>query len=189
MPTMLYAVIFYFSPTAVGPLNGNIRLYMLAGIVISTFFIPVLFIYILYQFKAIESLQMENQRDRTLPFTLTTIIYGTFTYFFFWRLNSLTSIYLILGSITLAVGLVTIINLFWKISAHSVGISGLIGSLIGIHYKFADSELFYPILVFILIAGSLMSARLSVNAHNPSQILAGCALGLSISLGAVYWFI
>ncbi len=186
---MLYAVIFYFSPTAVGPINGNIRLYMLAGIIIATFFIPVLFIYILYQFEAIGSLHMEEQKDRTLPFILTTLIYGTFTYFFFWRLSSLTSIYLILGSITVAVGLVTLINLFWKISAHSVGISGLVGSLIGIHYKFADSELFYPILVFILIAGLLMSARLSVNAHNPAQILAGCTLGLSVSLGSVYWFL
>jgi membrane-associated phospholipid phosphatase len=64
----------------------------------------------------------------------------------------------------------------------------VVGSLIGINQKFGGGELFYPILVFIPVAGLLMSARLALNAHSPTQILAGCLLGLSISLGTVYWF-
>lgn len=189
LPLMLYAVLFYFSPAAVSPLSGPLRLYVLGGIAIATFLIPALFIYILYQFEAITSLQLDNQRDRTLPLLVTTVVYGAFTYFFATQLGSITAVYLILGSITVAVGLVTLINLFWKISAHSVGISGVVGSLIGIHFKFAESELFYPILVSIPVAGLLMSARLALNAHTPLQILAGCTLGLCISLGAVYWLV
>jgi len=189
LPSVLYAVLFYFSPASVSPLSGTLRLYVLGGIAIATFLIPALFIYILYQFEAITSLQLDNRHDRTLPLLVTTIVYGAFTYFFATKLGSITSVYLILGSITVAVGLVTLINLFWKISAHSVGISGVVGSLIGIYFKFADSELFYPILVSIPVAGLLMSARLALNAHNPLQILTGCALGLSISLGAVYWLV
>lgn len=185
---MLYAVIFYFSPASVSPLSGDQRLYMLSGIVVATFLIPALFIYMLYQFKAIDNLQLDNQEERTLPLLVTTVVYGSFTYFFALQLTSLTAIYVILGSITVAVGLVMLINLFWKISAHSVGISGVVGSLIGINQKFGGGELFYPILVSIPVAGLLMSARLALNAHSPAQILAGCLLGLSISLGTVYWF-
>ncbi|MBC7921397.1 MAG: hypothetical protein H7Z75_09950 [Ferruginibacter sp.] len=189
MPTMLYAVIFYFSPVAVGPLNNQFRLLMLAGIVITTFLIPALFIYILYQAEAVGDLRLEDQRERTLPFLVTTVVYGTFTYFFYWKLDQLATISLVLGSITVAVALVTLINLFWKISAHSVGISGVVGSLVGIHYKFADTDLFYPILLAIVLAGWLMSARLSLNAHHPSQVLAGCLLGLGISFGTVWWLV
>ncbi len=164
---------------------------MLLGILIATFLVPALFIYILYQVEGsgVGSLALEEQRERTLPYVVTTVVYAAFTYFFSWRLSELSTIYLILGSITVAVALVTIINLFWKISAHSVGISGMAGSLIGIHYKYAESQLFYPILLSIVIAGMLMTARLSLNAHTPLQVMAGCLLGLFVSFGTVYWFV
>jgi len=213
MPTILYAVIFYFSPAVVSPISGNLRLYLLAGIAIATLFIPMLFIYILQQYEIGRDLHLVNGPERDqgnpgslepvsvdgeqalpgyngiLPFIVTTVVYGTFTYFFSLKLNELAVIYLILGSMTVVVALITIINLFWKISAHSVGISAVVGSLIGIQEKFAGSELFYPILVSILAAGLLMSARLSLNSHSPAQVLAGCLLGLLVSLGAVHLYI
>jgi hypothetical protein len=188
-PTLLYAVIFYFSPAVVSPISGNLRLYMLAGIVVATLLIPVLFIYILYQYDVVRDLHLDEQYERTLPFIVTTVIYGVFTYYFSLKLSELTAIYLILASITVVVALVTIIHLFWKISAHSVAISGVVGSLIGIQEKFAGSELFYPILVSILVAGLLMSARLSLNAHSPAQVLVGCLLGLLVGLGTVHLYI
>jgi hypothetical protein len=188
-PTLLYAVIFYFSPAVVSPISGNLRLYMLAGIVVATLLIPALFIYILYQYDVVRDLHLDEQYERTLPFIVTTVIYGVFTYYFSLKLSELTAIYLILASITVVVALVTIIHLFWKISAHSVAISGVVGSLIGIQEKFAGSELFYPILVSILVAGLLMSARLSLNAHSPAQVLVGCLLGLLVGLGTVHLYI
>jgi membrane-associated phospholipid phosphatase len=106
-----------------------------------------------------------------------------------WKLNGYYTMIIVLASISLSLALVTLISVFWKISAHSVGISGIAGFLFGFYYKYADQQLFYPILAIILIAGLLMSARLALNAHNPMQIFVGALLGWSISFGAIYVFL
>jgi membrane-associated phospholipid phosphatase len=60
---------------------------------------------------------------------------------------------------------------------------------LGIAIKLAMPSLFYPVLVAILIAGFLMSARLHLNAHTPAQIIVGTILGFIVSLSVVIFFI
>jgi membrane-associated phospholipid phosphatase len=95
----------------------------------------------------------------------------------------------VLSSITFSIAIVTLITVFWKISAHSVGICGVIGFMFGFYQKYADPLLFYPILAIILLAGILMSARLYLNAHTPAQVFAGGLLGLTISFTTIYFLV
>lgn len=185
---MLYAVIFFYSPVLVSPLPEGAKLKLLQIVAISTFLFPVLIIYLFYMAGLVKSIEMQDQQDRFYPLLLTTFVYAAVTYVFFKQLNPFNAMALIIGSITVACGIVTVINQYWKISAHSVGISGVVGSLLAIHYKFRDTELFFPLMIAILIAGALMTARLSLNAHTPSQVLGGFLLGLTISIVSVYWF-
>jgi membrane-associated phospholipid phosphatase len=94
----------------------------------------------------------------------------------------------ILAAVSVCIGLVTLITLFWKISAHAVGTGGLLGFLFGIVYSFAAVELLYPTLVCVLAAGLLLSARLYLNAHTPAEVGAGFLLGLTICFTAVVGF-
>ncbi len=130
---------------------------------------------------------MDKLEDRRIPYLLTVIIYVAITAFFSLNdnLRHLSEISLVLASITFSLSMVSIISLFWKISAHAVGISGTVGAMIGIAIRYQDDALFYPILILILLMGFLISARLHLNAHTPMQVLAGSLLGLVISLGAV----
>lgn len=215
MPTLLYALLLYFSPAVIGASGGNAqwRLTLLGVIFVTTFIIPVISVMFLTRTRALAraelnkldnptntgeeftqkgsmaELEMQDKKDRFVPFLSTTVFYTVITYMFFKQLHASYAMVVVLGSITFSIALITLITLFWKISAHSAGISGVIGFLFGFYIKFAEQQLFYPILIIILFAGLLMSARLALNTHTPAQVFAGALLGFCVSFGAVYFLL
>jgi len=65
-----------------------------------------------------------------------------------------------------------VINYFWKISAHMIGISSLIGL-----FFYLSSEIFYITLIIALV---LAWARFYLRHHSIGQILAGSVLGFTV---------
>lgn len=199
MPTIIFSILFYVAPESIQNLelfNGTSRVGMMSlkvGILLlmflQTFVLPVFCIYALHRFKIIKDLKMDTLADRRVPYLVTVAIYTFVAAFFTLKLRQFPEISLILTSIAFSISAVAFISLYWKISAHAVGISGTVGALTGIAIKFGSMTLFYPILATILVAGFLMAARLHLNAHTPAQILAGTVLGLIVSLSVVIFFI
>ena len=203
MPTILFGIIFYAAPEAIPNLDTlnqgtavdllGIKISIKLGLVLLifnfTFLLPAYLIYVLYRFGAIQSLEMQTLKDRRQPYLITTLVYTLICLFFAFRLGQLPELTLILMSITLCIAAVTVISLYWKISAHSVGISGMLGAVMGLLLKLGVMRLFYPMLILMVIAGFLLSARLYLNAHTPNQVMAGFALGLFISLLTILVFV
>lgn len=158
----------------------------------TTFVVPAMGIYYLYRAGYVKSLHLEDLPDRKLPYFLTAFFYAFATYFFSYQLAPLSEIApaigVVLGSITVSIALVGLISLRWKISAHATGIGGVVGALLGIAVKFSENNLFYPFLIFLVLGGMLVSARLQLNAHTPAQVGAGVLLGISVSIITVSWF-
>ncbi|RAJ95799.1 hypothetical protein LX87_03548 [Larkinella arboricola] len=188
MPTILFSILLFRAPAVLGvdTFTATFRLSLLMLIGISTFLVPAFLIYFMHRMGHVRSLHMDELRDRRLPYFLTALLYTTTTLLFTFRLSPLSDIApeigIVLGSVTVSVTLVGLISLFWKISAHSVGISGMVGVLFGIAVKYSELTLLYPLLLLIILAGLLASARLHLNAHTPTQVAAGMALGLVVSL-------
>lgn len=188
LPTYLFALLFWLSPSMMGVANDEIRNKILILLVVCTFLIPMLSTYMLYRLGSIKSMHMEDRQDRVFPFVSTTLFYGLTSYLFIKQLSALYLITVILSGITFCLLVVTVISFFWKISAHSVGIAGIVGFLVGLYYHFAAIEFFYPLILVILLAGFLMSARLYLNAHTPAQVLVGALVGFGIGLGTILIF-
>lgn len=191
MPTLLFGILLFWVPEAIGvdAFTNSLRVSLLSLIAVGTFGVPALLIYFLYRAGYLRNLTLNDRADRHLPYLLTGLIYGGLTYLFAARLQLVSTvapeIAVVLGSITLSILLVGIISLTWKISAHGVGIGGTLGALAGIMNKFGETDLFWLVLLFVGLAGLLASARLQLNAHTPAQVGAGVALGLLVSLSAV----
>ena len=158
---------------------------LLILIFLQTVVFPVFTIYCLHRFGFVQDLRMETLEDRRLPYLITVVIYTFVATFFTLKLKQLPEVAIIMTGIAFSIAAVAIISIYWKISAHAVGISGILGALIGIVIKFSSYELFYPIIAVILIGGLLIAARLHLNAHTPAQVIAGSFLGLIISLSVV----
>lgn len=145
-----------------------------------SFVLPIINIFILYKLKRIPSFILSNQNDRTYPYVLTALFYFGLFYLLS-DINIWPSIKFFIIGAGLAIALTAIINLKYKISAHMVGLGGLLGVLIAVSniIRF-DMTVYY--IVVILIAGIVGSARLVLKEHQPSQIYSGFILGLLVQL-------
>lgn len=149
-----------------------------------SFIFPVLNIYILYKLKRIPGITLSNQRDRTFPYVMTSLFYFGLFYLLM-DINIWPSIKLFIVGGGLAILLTALINLKSKISAHMVGVGGLLGVLISVSYliKF-DMTPFY--ILIIVLAGFIGFARLQLQEHKPSQLYMGFCLGLIVQVSLFF---
>ncbi len=155
---------------------------ILAGLVLAnTVFLPLIFIWMMHKRGIISSYKMNERSERSLPFATTALFY-----FATWYMMSnlgLPGIYylFILGGCSLII-ISLIINLFWKISIHMVGIGGLTGGFIGLNYQMlTDAGMLILILVFL--SGLVGFSRLKLNTHNEPQVYVGFVTGVAVMLG------
>lgn len=181
MPYYGITVIFLFSYLQVYP--PKFRLIAALCILGLTGVLPSIGIFLLYKLKQIESLGLNNRKERLIPYFITLISYGCGTFFLYkigmphWVLAFMTG-----GTISLLIDI--IINFQWKISAHMTGIGGLIGLSLAL----GTIQSIFPITLFtllILSAGFLGTSRIYLDKHTFWQVIAGTLNGMI----CVYWAI
>lgn len=131
-------------------------------------------------------MHLQELSDRRLPYFFG-IICTSFLAYFFYTKSGLQQSSVIISAILAALILITVISLFWQISAHAAGVGGLIGGLMGIIIHFGENYLNIPFFISLLIGGFVISARLKLNAHNPAQVIAGFACGFTCGLMGAYF--
>jgi membrane-associated phospholipid phosphatase len=193
LPTYIFLLIGYFSPLAIAPLNTvEGRRFLIGLMFLSTFFLPFLLLalYIMIQNTrwTMKSFFLENSKERVFPFLIIAGFYSVLIYFIRLTPQFNEVILIVMSCVTVAILIVAMISNFWKISAHAVGVSGMVAILASINNRIPDSTLFYPLTILIILAGCLLSARLYLNAHNPAQILGGTVVGLLVG-GFSYIFL
>ena len=151
-----------------------------------TFLLPLVNTLFLYKAGKISSLYMQDANERLMPYLGAVVYY--IALFMLFRNSGLSSFY---GIIVLAAiaALVTslLINYKFKISAHMVGVGGVVGVLFGMIYRL-QIELLYPILLMLFIAGIIGYARLKLKAHSPTQVYFGFVVGCVTELLFVIYY-
>ena len=188
MPTVMFAVIFYFAPEAAKPLNMEQAPFLLLSVALTTFLIPIISLGTLKFTATISNFWLNNRKERILPFFFMTVFYGLTAYMFITKIKVNGFLTVILITMTVMVLVVTLITIYWKISVHSTALSGLVGFILGLMVKVPSTELLYPLVTSILLTGAVMSARLALNAHTPVQILGGSIVGLIMGVGSIVLF-
>ena len=149
----------------------------IGGTIVLTVVIPVLLLLYLKHKGRISSLYLDSQDERTIPYVYTVVCYGFWAYFLRGTMGLPDlMLWVSLGAIV-ALGIVTIVNRWWKISAHLTGMGGLLGGVCSyaLYYSMLPSSL----LVFLLLAALLlMYARIYLEAHTPLQVVCGMLVGL-----------
>ena len=148
------------------------------GTLLLTCILPLSAIGIMMLKGKVKDMQIENSKERTIPYLYTKIVFGFWSYLMIAILHAPLYIGWVCIGATIAIALIAIINHFWKISAHLTGIGGLIGGLIS--YSLGIGAIPTWSMLCIWLAGSLvvMFARLRLNAHTGAQVSAGWLLGI-----------
>lgn len=149
------------------------------GTLLLTCVLPASAIWSLIRKGKVSDMQIFNARERTYPYVYTALGFGFWAYLLIEILNVPFYIGLVAVGATAAIGIVAIINHWWKISAHLTSLGGLLGGVL----SFCLGSGIVPSWAMMgsWLAGTLllMWARLYLNAHTPAQVTAGWLLGLS----------
>jgi len=174
-----YGFILLFSTNSIllnVPFNAQLMLAMM--VLISTAILPLLIIFFVKRKGLIATWQMNNKEERILPYIIIAVSYYL-TYQMLAKLQlPVYYYYYILGAALLVV-LSLLINFFWKISAHLVGIGGLTGTFIAIQINFG-AGLHFWVASLIIVSGLVAYARFKSGGHNYAQIYTGYLLGVLI---------
>ena len=149
----------------------------IAGTAVLTLIIPIILLLFLWRKGYIDSLHIDNAKQRTTPYIYTLICYGFWAYFVRVTVKMPTFMLLVAIGAMVALLAVTIINHWWKISAHLTGIGGLLGGICSFALNYSILPLILIITV-LLLSLLLMYARIYLQAHTPMQVVCGFLLGL-----------
>jgi hypothetical protein len=176
MPVYGMAIIFS-APTLFGYLPFNVKKLLFLIVLVNNVLLPLSLMPFFIQRKIISSWALSERKERNIPLIITSLLYATTSYIIFRFPIPLFLKSFIFATASLSV-LITLINLWWKISLHSVGAGALIGLVFLLSLKMLTPLEWYLISV-ILIAGLVLSSRLSLNYHNPLQVWIGLFTGFS----------
>ena len=124
MPTFFIALFFYYSPLVAFILPVAYKIMVFSIVFFFTFLMPGITVYTMQKTGQVESLLLRTAAERRLPFWITTFYYFAAYYVMKEvRLPALFSLTMLGAAIS--VGFAAIINHFWKISIHMIGIGGM----------------------------------------------------------------
>lgn len=176
MPTVGLLIIFN-TPTYLNyTISFELKRFITILMTLTTIVIPILFTLILLNKKSISSINMEQKKERNIPYLISIFLYF-FTLYFLYKFPIPNLIYKFVIGAAISVTCAFIINLKWKISAHMIGIGGVIGALFCIAFLLNVNITVYLTLTLIL-AGLIGTSRLILNAHTPAQVYTGFLLGI-----------
>ncbi|TFV93248.1 PA-phosphatase [Algoriphagus kandeliae] len=176
IPMMVFGMILFGVPESTSvPFEFKTRIFYL--ILMSTLVIPMLTIFGLRLSGTVKSLHMHTTKDRIIPFSVTSIYFLLTTYFMH-RISELDPIiWETMALISGVVVILTIVTIFWKMSAHMTGVGGLVALVLVLGFRFSNFQSLYPLLLSIFLSGGVASSRLFLNAHKPLEVYVGFIFG------------
>ncbi|MFN8240038.1 MAG: hypothetical protein U0X39_04710 [Bacteroidales bacterium] len=178
MPVYGLLVIFT-APTVFWYLPLVVKKWLFVVYMILDVIVPLSLMPFLVHRKIISSWQMENREDRILPLILLTVFYvSTSVLIHRWQIPFFLKAYTYsLPAISFVLLLVT---LKWKISLHAAGAGALTALVIILSLRMSTALTWYLSGV-LLLSGIILSSRLRLDAHAPSEVYTGYSTGFVVS--------
>jgi len=159
----------------------------LFGVFWLTAFFPAFAVFLLWRLGFSNSIYLRTQKERIVPYVISM--------FFYWWMYYLSRNFqdqpIVLKFFFMGIFLATvfglILNNYFKISLHGMGVGGGAAAvvLIALHYGVSMGGM---ISIAILLAGLVCTARFLVSDHTNKEIYTGLAVGIVCQLFA-YWFV
>lgn len=144
-------------------------------VILNTILMPIVISSFLLWKGIIKSIKMDNPKERIIPY-IGTIIFYLLTIYLLKDVYVPAIVFLFMIGAAISVLTALIVNFFWKISAHMIGMGGLCGTLICISIKLQTDMLFF-LLIAIILSGLVGASRILLKAHDAKQVYAGYLVG------------
>lgn len=186
MPTYGFAFIFFTENYISTFISDSLKYIILGVTFLFTFLLPTINALILLKMGRIQSLEMNSNEERIIPYSSTALYFFALFYLFYNAEFPAIFKVVILGA-AISILLTFIINFKWKISAHTIGIGGIAGAALGIIYRL-QLDFQFAFMAILLFSGIVAYSRLKLKAHTPAQVYTGFVLGFFIELGLMIFY-
>jgi hypothetical protein len=159
----------------------------LFGVFWFTAFFPAFAVFLLWRLKFSNSIFLRTQKERIVPYVISM--------FFYWWMYYLSRNFpdqpIVLRFFFMGIFIATvfglIINNYFKISLHGMGVGGACTAIVlfSLYYHLSFGGI---ISICILLGGLVCSSRFIVSDHTNKEVYTGLAVGIGCQLLA-YWFI
>ena len=187
-----YGVVLALTFTYLAIYPPTIKLLLAGGAFLSTAVIPGAFIFMMVKNGAEVDMELSDRHERVVPYLIFITSIMVCAFYMYKMMLPFWFISLLLGA-CIALILALLINFFWKISAHAIGIGGLLGGIMGVARIHLINP-YWAFIIVIIIAGLVGTSRIFLKRHTPMQVYAGFCLGFICTfvasfLSYIYLFI
>jgi len=167
--------ILMLAPTFLKYLPSEAKRILFMVVLLNNVFIPLSLLPFLRYRHIISSYHIDDRKERIIPLLTTSILYCTTSFIVFrFQVPFFLKSFIFATSVVAIV--ISMINFWWKISIHSVGAGALTATVVALAFRM-HTPLTWYLLTVILVSGAVLSARLKLNSHNPSQVWIGYLTG------------
>lgn len=158
--------------------NTQYKAYSILSVFILTAVIPFTAILILKKAKLVTSFQLEQRKERTLPYIFVILSYLA-TILFLYRIFMPLYVVALMVGVLISTIIIMLLNLKWKVSAHLSAIGGLSAAIVVVSYRLGINPVGLLSAAFVL-AGLIATSRIQLKAHTLLQTLVGFGIGFIV---------
>jgi len=178
LPTLGLFLIFNINEAGLWIPTMEMQSFLYSITLLATLFLPLTTVLVLVRLNIVNSLEMTSKEERKIPYLASAAFYFSESYFLL-KVDVPVLVQAMMLGATLLILITLIINLYWLVSAHMVGIGGLCGMMVAISARLQIN--IHPVLIVLfIIAGLVAFSRLRLGAHSPAQVYAGFLLGATV---------
>lgn len=172
-----YGVWLALTTTYLAVASTKVRWGVTAATFIITCVFPGLFILALWKLGKLSDPGLNKRTERTVPYLITIASYIGFGVYL-WSAHAPIWLVMFAAGAALSAVVATVVNRWWKISAHMTAMGGLMALVCRIAIgDIAVTHMLGWAVVVAMLCGAVGSARLILNRHTPLQVAAGFANG------------
>lgn len=172
-----YGMILVAHLTILSFLPSNLLWSAIGITFVITCLVPVSAIFALYKSGTITDPGLNERTERLIPYGIVILCYLGCA-FFFYKASAPFWLPMFYAGAAVATLINTVVNRWWKISAHGAAMGGLVAlvfRIIASHYALYNMNVWLS--AVIIAAGLVMTARVYLGRHTLWQVIAGCANG------------
>lgn len=174
----VYGMIIIFLPSApYGYMPLGVKRLLVLIVAVNNVLLPLALLPVLRKMNLISSWTLDIRTERNLPLIITTVLYATTSYMVL-RFPIPFFLKSFIFSVAIISLVITLINFKWMISVHASGAGALISIILILCFRmYAPLEEY--LILSVIAAGLVLSARLRLNVHDPRQVWYGFFTGFS----------
>jgi hypothetical protein len=187
MPALGIFIVMWNVQNLYIPLNTAVEpwIFVLALVFICTCILPLIISFILLKMERISSISHPSENDRRIMLGFTALCFIFIYYSFHNLLGSCYSLMIFIIGINISILVTLVISLFTSVSFHSVGVGGVLGTVIGV-MQYTHMHLFpWLIGAFALVILTGLS-RYKLKAHGAFEIYVGLIAGIAVQASVFF---